>query len=39
MKASTERRKQWLWFTLLWCGGILAALLLSFLTKWVVHMN
>lgn len=27
------RRRQWLWFIALWCGGLLAVLVLSGLVK------
>jgi len=29
MKALTEKQRQWLWFVLLWCGGLLACLILA----------
>ncbi|MFO7707570.1 MAG: hypothetical protein R6V84_05300 [Desulfobacterales bacterium] len=36
MKAPTERRKQWIWFVALWCGGLLAALLLARAVRWFI---
>jgi len=36
MKALTEKQRQWLWFALLWCGGLAATLLLAGLARWVV---
>ncbi len=36
MKASTEKRRRWLWFGLLWCGGLGACFLLAALTRWVL---
>jgi hypothetical protein len=38
-KRPTERQRQWLWFAALWCGGLAAALALSYVWRWVVfHM-
>jgi len=36
MKALTEKQRQWLWFATLWCGGLLAAFLLSYLARWLI---
>lgn len=36
MNPSTDRRRQWLWFVLLWCGGLSAAWLLAAAVRWVV---
>jgi hypothetical protein len=36
MKALTNAQRQWVWFAVLWCGGILAALLIAKLTRWVI---
>jgi len=36
MKAFTEKQRQWLWFAALWCGGLLAALLLSYLIRLLI---
>lgn len=36
MKPVTERHKQWLWFALLWCGGVVATGLLSWAVRGIV---
>ena len=36
MKALTEKKRQWLWFAALWCGGLFAAFLLSYLVRWLI---
>jgi hypothetical protein len=36
MKALTEKQRQWLWFAALWCSGLIAAILLSFLARWLI---
>jgi uncharacterized membrane protein len=36
MRAPTESRRQWLWFAALWCGGLLAALLLARIVRWFI---
>lgn len=36
MKTPTNKHRQWLWFIGLWCGGLVAVLLLSQLTRWVI---
>lgn len=36
MKALTEKKRQWLWFAGLWCGGLGAAFLLAYLTRRVI---
>jgi hypothetical protein len=33
MRAPTEKQRQWLWFLLLWCGGLGGTLLLAFLVR------
>ncbi len=33
MKAFTEKQRQWLWFALLWLGGLLSCLGLGALVK------
>jgi hypothetical protein len=37
MKPLTDRQRQWVWFAALWCGGIVAALLLAYGAKWLVE--
>lgn len=39
MKALTDKQRQWLWFAALWCGGLIAALLLSYLVRWVIAIT
>lgn len=36
MSRITEKRRQWLWFAVLWCGGLAAAAALSYLLRWIV---
>ena len=38
MKPLTEKQRQWLWFAVLWCGGLAATLLISLLFKWLVSL-
>jgi uncharacterized membrane protein len=38
MKALTDKQRQWLWFATLWCGGLTAVLLLSYLTRWLISI-
>jgi len=38
MKAFTEQQRQWLWFAALWCGGLIAAFLLSYLARWLIKI-
>jgi hypothetical protein len=33
MKARTRKQQQWLWFVVLWCGGLAAAALLAYLVR------
>jgi hypothetical protein len=33
MKALTRKQQQWLWFVVLWCGGLAAAALLAYLVR------
>ena len=39
MKALTKKQQEWLWFVLLWCGGLLATALLAFLARSMVSMK
>jgi hypothetical protein len=39
MKALTEKQQEWLWFVLLWCGGLLSTGLLAFLVRTVVSIK
>ena len=36
MKACTKKQRQWLWFAMLWCGGIFATVMLSYIVRWVI---
>lgn len=36
MNPSTDKKHQWAWFAILWCGGLIATLALSYLFRWVV---
>jgi hypothetical protein len=36
MKVCTEKKRQWLWFAALWCGGIAAAFLLAGAVRWIM---
>jgi hypothetical protein len=36
MKALTEKKRQWLWFAALWCGGLITTFLLSYLARWLI---
>ncbi len=33
MKALTRKQQQWLWFVVLWCGGLAAAALLAYFVR------
>lgn len=39
MKALTKGQQEWLWFALLWCGGLGATALLAFLVRSIVGMK
>lgn len=39
MRAPTKRQRQWIWFAVLWCSGLSAAFLLSFLVRWVLSIG
>lgn len=34
-KPTNERKKQWLWFAALWCGGILTVFAISLVIKMI----
>jgi|MudIll2142460700_1097286.scaffolds.fasta_scaffold124470_1 hypothetical protein len=38
MKAPTEKQRQWLWFVLLWCGGIIGTLLLTYAIRFMIRI-
>jgi hypothetical protein len=33
MRALTKKQQQWLWFVVLWCGGLAAVMLLAYLVR------
>jgi hypothetical protein len=39
MKACTEKQRQWLWFAVLWCGGIAAAFGLASLVRLLIKVT
>jgi hypothetical protein len=38
MKTFTKKQRQWIWFVLLWFGGLAAALVLSYAMRWVIRL-
>jgi hypothetical protein len=38
MKVLTEKQRQWLWFTGLWCGGLIAFLFIAYLARWLISI-
>ena len=36
MNPLTEKKRQWVWFAVLWCGGLAAVLTFSYFYKWLV---
>ncbi len=38
MRPLTEKQRQWIWFILLWCGGLIGTLLLSYAMRWVIQL-
>jgi uncharacterized membrane protein len=36
MKALTEKKRQWVWFVMLWCGGLIGAFGLSYIVRWLI---
>ena len=36
MNLPTDKKRQWLWFVFLWCGGLLATLALSYGYRWLM---
>lgn len=39
MKALTEKERQWLWFTGLFCAGLISVLLLTYLVRWMISLS
>jgi uncharacterized membrane protein len=38
MKPLTKKQQQWVWFVVLWCGGLTAVLLLAYLIRWMMRI-
>ena len=38
MRPFTKKQQQWLWFLLLWCGGLAAAVLLAYLVRLIMRI-
>ena len=38
MRPLTEKQRQWIWFIMLWCGGLAATLLLSYAMRWMIQL-
>ena len=38
MKPLTEKQRQWLWFTALWTGGLVTALTLSSIIRFMISL-
>jgi hypothetical protein len=36
MKPFTKKQQQWMWFMVLWCGGLASAALLAYLVRLIV---
>ncbi len=39
MKPFTKKQQQWAWFIGLWCSGLTALLLLSFIIRWMMRIS
>ena len=39
MKPFTKKQQQWVWFIGLWCGGLTAVLLLSYIIRWMMRIS
>jgi hypothetical protein len=39
MKVPTDKKRQWLWFATLWCGGLMATFILSYLVRWLIKVT
>ena len=39
MKALKKKKRQWLWFAALWCGGLIAVFILSYLVRWLIKTS
>jgi len=38
MKRLTDRRRQWLWFIVLWCAGLSATLALAYTVRFLIWL-
>jgi hypothetical protein len=36
MRLLTKKQQQWMWFLILWCGGLAAAVLLAYLARLII---
>jgi len=36
MNPVTEKKRQWLWFAALWCAGLAATAIVSYVFRWIV---
>jgi hypothetical protein len=39
MRALTKKQQQWLWFVVLWCGGLAAAALLAYMVRLLMRIG
>lgn len=37
MRPFTDKQRQWVWFIMLWSGGLAAALALAWAVRWVIR--
>ena len=38
MKPVTDKQQQWIWFILLWLGGLTAVFLIATLIRWMIRL-
>jgi hypothetical protein len=39
MRPLTKKQQQWLWFVVLWCGGLAAVMLLAHFVRLVIGLG
>ena len=39
MRALTKKQQQWVWFVVLWCGGLAAAAMLAYFVRLLMGIN